>query len=281
MNEFLKKLLKLIMEDADVLKSLSEEDVKEIKEYIEKVKTKKLEFITFKNNVQILETKNEDGSLRLTAIASTDSVDRGDDIVIPTGIKTTNIKNNLIPMFLNHDLDKMIGGWDKWYVKDNKFIVEGTFLAPVLDWQKDAMEKVKSKVLNGISIGFMIEKVSFDKDIRILEEIELYEVSVVSVPMNQDCYITEVKNLNQSSQNSADVKGENQVKDASVVNPDLDTLTKSVEQLTEEIAKLKKENEDLKQEVSSLKTEITDYEAVMDELNKETEELLKSKGVLL
>lgn len=285
MNEFLKKLMNLMVESKEVQAAIS---VDEIEAFLNSIKGKKIEHLTISGKqIELIETKNVDGSLRLIAIASTDSVDRGDDVVVPGGIKTTNIKNNMIPMLLQHEHDYVLGAWDKWYVQDNKFIVEGTFLPPVTEWQKDAYDKVKARVLNGISIGFIIDKVSFDKDIRILEEIELLEISVCTVPMNQDCFITEVSEVKsiKKSDSSETVITE-------VVPPTTELSNSSPEPVVEnpvtneepavdnELAKLKEENEALKLKVSELETEITDYESVMEELTAETEQLLKSKGVL-
>lgn len=278
----IKKLLELILGSEELVKEIN---LDELEAVLKSVRTKKIEYLTFKKLIDVKETKNADGSIRIVAIASTDSVDRGMDVVIPTGIKTTNIKNGMIPMLLQHDHDKIIGAWDKWYVKDNTFVVEGTFLAPQTDWQKDAMEKVVAKALNGISIGFIIDKVSFNKDIRVLDEIELLEVSIVSIPMNQDCFITSVeKSIEDSSQKSATsvevppttepvVSPESN--DTPNPEPSVDTPVAPVKD--EEVVKLTEENEKLKRRISELETEVADYEAVMEETATEMEELLKSK----
>ena len=280
----IKKLLELILGSEELMKEISLDDLETV---LKSIRGKKIEYINFKK-VDVQETKNADGSLRIVAIASTDSVDRGNDIVIPTGIKTTNIKNNIIPMLLQHNHDQIIGGWDKWYIKDNKFIVEGTFLAPQTDWQKDAFEKVKSKVLNGISIGFIIEKVSFNQDVRILDEIELLEVSIVTIPMNQDAFITSVeeqKNVSNSSVKTTATEEGQTTNDPAVSPEPNSTQTPAVSEeppvaqpkVEDELAKVKEENEKLKAKITELETEITDYEAVMADTATEMEELLKSK----
>lgn len=277
----LKKLLNLILNNEEIIKEV---DLDDIEQFLKSVHSKKIEYLTFKT-VNVQETKNSDGSLRVIAIASTDSIDRGMDIVIPTGIKTTNIKNGMIPMLLQHDHDLIIGGWDKWYVKDNKFVVEGTFLNPQTDWQKDAFEKVKSKVLNGISIGFIIDKVGFEGEVRILQEIELLEVSIVTIPMNQDCYIVEVSEVKTADISQTETKSaeseEVQSTSEPVVSPDPDDSnpTPSEEQpvVNEEVVKLQNEITQLKEKISALESEIADYEAVIEDTAVEVEELLKAK----
>lgn len=277
----LKKLLNLILNNEEIIKEVNLED---IEQFLKSVQSKKIEYLTFKT-VNVQETKNSDGSLRVVAIASTDSVDRGMDIVIPTGIKTTNIKNGMIPMLLQHDHDLIIGGWDKWYVKDNQFIVEGTFLSPQTEWQKDAFEKVKSKVLNGISIGFIIDKVGFEAEVRILQEIELLEVSIVTIPMNQDCYIVEVSEVKNTNNSQTETKSneseEVQTTTEPAVSPDpasnkpADVVEQPV--VNEEVVKLQNEITQLKDKISALELEITDYESVIAETAVEVEELLKAK----
>ena len=86
----IKKLLELILGSEELVKEIN---LDEIEAVLKSVRTKKIEYLTFKKLIDVKETKNADGSIRIVAIASTDSVDRGMDIVIPTGIKTTNIKN--------------------------------------------------------------------------------------------------------------------------------------------------------------------------------------------
>lgn len=282
-TSILSKIINLIINEKQEDISMDELEV-----LLTAIKTKKIHYLTLKN-VSVVETKAADGSLRITAIASTNSIDRGDDIVIPQGIKTTNIKNGIIPMFLQHDADLRLGGWDKWYINDkNEFIVEGTVLEPILDWQKEAVQGIKARMLNGISIGFLINDMVLQGDIRVLQEIELLEVSVVSIPMNQDCYITEVQEMKKNVKSDSSV--EPVIADAPVAttqeNPPSPELGEqnpatSVEpSVVEELAKLKEENDKLKLQVEALQAEVADYETAMTEMDSEVEELMKNKGVL-
>ena len=285
----LKKLLQMIMNDKEVMNEL---DLKDLESLLKDLQSKKIEYLNFKT-VKIQETKEVEGALRIIAIASTDSVDRGMDIVKPEGIKTTNIKNNKIPMLLQHDYDKIIGAWDTWRVEGNQFIVEGTFLAPVTDEGKATAALIVAQALNGISIGYIPEKVSFDGDIRILEEIELIEVSIVTVPMNQDCTITsveEVKSAAPTEDDKPSASEESPADDSGSGDPDTSTtqdppadeeLPAKDENPEDEVVKMKQENDSLKSEVSDLKAEIeklkaeiSDYEALIEETNKEVEQLL-------
>lgn len=276
----LKKLLEFLLSDK---KSVEETDLKDIEaliKHLQEAKGRKLEFLNFKK-VDFKEVKNEDGTLRITAIASTEDLDHGNDIVKVGGIKVLSEK---LIMLLQHDSDKIIGAWDNWYIKDNKFYVEGTFIQPISDWQKEAFELVKQGILNSVSIGYYVDKVSFDGDIRILEEIELVEVSVVANPMNPNAKIVSVEEKSAVNPSVKTDQGEGEAPtEPPVISPDPNNANPPVEDkppvVNEEVVKITAENDKLKARISELESEVADYEAVMDEAEKEIEALLKSKGV--
>jgi len=68
---------------------------------------------------------------------------------------------------------------------------------------QEVREKVKDGILDALSIGYRSVKYSYEKvgenepDVRVLEELELYEVSVVAWGMNSLAVITDAKNSNE------------------------------------------------------------------------------------
>lgn len=292
-NKFLKGILDLITSSGDV-------SIEEMQAYLAELKkTKGIEHL---NLVQfdIVEVKAQSGGLRIKAVASTPSIDRGNDIVVPEGITTPNLKGATLPMLHQHDADQQIGVWEKWGVVEGKFVMEGVVFAPITEWQKDVYSRIESKALNGISIGFIGLEVSMLADeVRQFDKIELLEVSVVTIPMNQDCFITEVTKDGEApaegSQAEAPAEeatpkaGPTTVKsegepDATVPegsNPDTATPSPQPTPNEQESLMALKDEEiaKLKIRVSELEAEVSESDSLLEVIVEQNEQLLKSKGV--
>jgi HK97 family phage prohead protease len=146
----------------------------------------------------LLEIKsvNEDRRI-IRGVATTPSVDRVGDIVEPDGI---TFKNPL-PLLWQHQHDKPIGT-----VKFDTPTADGiTFEAeiPVIsepgtlkDRVDEAWQSIKLGLVRAVSIGFRaIEYAWLDEGgIRFIR-LEVYELSVVTIPANADAVITDLKNL--------------------------------------------------------------------------------------
>lgn len=104
-----------------------------------------------------------------------------------------------IRMFLGHDrFAGAIGGFPIDKVKEQKqgLKVEGHINLEVQRGQ-EAFALAKQGVLTDLSIGFMATAVDFErrsgKEIRVIKEIELHEISIVDEPANPKATITDVK----------------------------------------------------------------------------------------
>lgn len=75
---------------------------------------------------------------------------------------------------------------------DTALVAEGSL---VLDLQsaKDAHTRLKHGLIDGISIGYEVKKDGYDKGVRQLHEIKLWEISLVTFPANQFARVTDVK----------------------------------------------------------------------------------------
>jgi HK97 family phage prohead protease len=62
-----------------------------------------------------------------------------------------------------------------------------------LYWGKESSTMIEEKIIKGLSIGYVAEKVGFEKENRLLKEIALHEVSLVTFPMNLGGKITGFK----------------------------------------------------------------------------------------
>lgn len=113
-------------------------------------------------------------------------IDRGRDLILPDAWKLENFMNNPI-IFFNHDRDKPIGKAIKAEITE-----DGLKIKVKLSDSEDAeISRVRDLVSEGIlksfSVGFDPGKIDTEviegKEISIIKEAELLEVSVVSIPM--------------------------------------------------------------------------------------------------
>ena len=127
----------------------------------------------------------------LHGIASAFSLDRDGEVLLPSAFEKS------IPLFLeknpillwNHDTGSPIGRVEKMSVKDNEVPFEATFA----DTPKaqEIKSLFKAGVLNAVSVGFTplewTEEPVFEGQKGItITEVELFELSAVSVPANRD-----------------------------------------------------------------------------------------------
>jgi len=110
-------------------------------------------------------------------------------------------ENGTFPALLwQHDPAKPIGVYTEAREDEKGLFVRGKL---ELDTQlgKEAHALLKAGALNGLSIGFIPIKSSYDEDtkVRTLTEVELWEVSLVTFPANGKARVEGVKNLDRIS----------------------------------------------------------------------------------
>lgn len=161
-----------------------------------------------------MEVKEVSDDGRFSGYASTfgGDPDSYGDVIAAGAFAASLAKNgyggNGIKMLWQHNPDDPIGVWTQLREDGQGLFVEGQ-LALGTTRGKDAYELLKIGAVNTMSIGFRIVKYSEDRDrdIRTLEEIDLYEVSLVTFPANTSAKITAVKtNKEQVERASADVR---------------------------------------------------------------------------
>lgn len=150
--------------------------------------------------MRLSETKNfrveikkieEDGTFE-GRLAVYGNIDVGGDIV-KRGAFTKTVKESggEIPLLWQHDSKQPIGllGLSD---SEDALIVKGRILLDVARGM-EAYLLLKNKIIKGLSIGFEAIKKSFKDGVRHLEEIKLYEGSIVTFPMNPLAIVTSVK----------------------------------------------------------------------------------------
>lgn len=123
--------------------------------------------------------------------------DQGGDVVMKGAYRKTLADRGArgVKMLYEHDHCQPIGVWTNLVEDDYGLLGEGQLL---LDLQKgrEVFALMKAQALDGLSIGYRVTKASQDRarpHVRILEEVDLREVSAVMFPMNEDCVISSVK----------------------------------------------------------------------------------------
>lgn len=169
-----------------------------------------LEYKTFQFKATSVTTEQRNGVPVgiIEGYASTWELDRGND-QIKMGAFTKTIQDHMgkgrqIRMYAGHDNSKLIGGYPIEYVREDEkgLLVRGEVNLEVQDGQ-ESYSLAKQGVLCDMSIGFSIPnyKESVDmvtlgkKTIRVIKEIDLWEISLVPEPMNAGARITAVKSL--------------------------------------------------------------------------------------
>ncbi len=142
----------------------------------------------------------EDGTF--SGIASVyDVEDLGGDIIEKGAFKKTLSENPTVPILWQHQSAEVIGSGE---VKEsgNKVLLTGRLDLEDPTAQK-AHSKLKSKLIKGLSIGFQTIKAKWEeleedghtKYIRRIQELKLWEVSVVTFPMLPQAQVTRVKSV--------------------------------------------------------------------------------------
>ena len=130
--------------------------------------------------------EDEDGSVDIKGLASTNAVDRAGDVINhdawiqKNGLE--NYKTNPIVLF-NHDYNKPIGRATSLEVTENGL----EFGAKISKSSGEIKDLIKDGVLGAFSVGFRVKDADYNKetDGYTIKDAELFEVSVVSVPCNQ------------------------------------------------------------------------------------------------
>jgi HK97 family phage prohead protease len=139
-----------------------------------------------------LKVKSVDDSGKFTGIGAVyGNVDLGGDKILPGAFSRTLAGSKQFPLLWQHNPSDPIGSVK---VTDSPvgLQVEGQLLLSDPTAQK-AYSFLKAGIIKGLSIGFETVKASFVDEVRELSELKLWELSVVTFPMNQEAMVTGVK----------------------------------------------------------------------------------------
>jgi HK97 family phage prohead protease len=149
----------------------------------------------FKLDSLIKSIEEGESELKIYGYASTDSIDRTSDRILPTAWTRGGLRNyELNPILLfNHDYNRPIGKVVEITTDSRGLKIKGIISKSA----GDVYNLVKEGVLSTFSVGFLVKDADYDKSLDglIVKDAELLEVSVVSVPANQDATFSLAKSF--------------------------------------------------------------------------------------
>lgn len=116
-------------------------------------------------------------------------LDSGGDIVMPGAFAKSLVKKRgRIRLLFQHDPKEPVGIWETMAEDSHGLLVSGRLIDGVP--RAEALRRlIENRALDGLSIGFRTVKASRQGGSRLLHEIDLYEVSIVTFPMMEDARI--------------------------------------------------------------------------------------------
>ena len=187
-------------EDSFIVQYAKEHDEDEEEDISEDAKEMVKDFIEVKSELKAYndEEENKEYGLFEGYGSVFGNKDLGND-VIEKGAFTKSIKrrtNKGIKLLYQHKSDMPIGVFDEIREDDHGLVVKGR-LALKTQAGAEAYELLKMGALDGLSIGFRVNpsEVSYDKrnNKRMIKEVDLMEVSLVTFPMNPQATVRSVK----------------------------------------------------------------------------------------
>lgn len=152
--------------------------------------------LLFSTPIRDIEIKAENDDWLVEGYVSTfNNVDRGDDIVLPGAFTETLKSGPKVKFLLSHDPTKVLGVPRS--LKEDKKGLFGSFKISKTTLGADTHTLLQDGALDSFSIGYRAKVWEWDTEaeVRRLKTIELYEASLVPIPMNPDAGVTRVKDL--------------------------------------------------------------------------------------
>ena len=263
---------------------------------------------TFKRIVAKAITETDE--ITIEGAANAIDPDRGREQIVSSAWKMDNFEKNPIILF-NHNHNWPIGSCTDFKVQDTglwyKAVIGRPGMYPCLtDVQIQARSLLAQDILRASSVGFLPLNMEYDEENDILRytEVELLEISIVSVPMQQGSLLTNVgpgaKNFKGGSGNmEITLKGSDAeafVNNIAKMAKDMSKVMDALKALKDSVAALEQAVNDegnaegdgaaadataAKEESKKLKTEVAKLQADLKNVTDEKNEIEKKAGELV
>lgn len=121
--------------------------------------------------------------------------DLGHDVVLPGAFRDSLRERGSsgVKMLFQHDPTQPIGVWTKLIEDARGLLVRGRMMTEVTR-AREVMSLMRAGAIDGLSIGFRMVKGARDRQgVRRMEKIDLWEISVVTFPMQPEARISTIK----------------------------------------------------------------------------------------
>ncbi len=110
-------------------------------------------------------------------------------------LKEMKAQGRLPPLLWQHDTAQPIGAWREMYEDSHGLYVNGDLFVGEIARAREAYKLMQEKVVNGLSIGYRVKQSHRDQKsgVRVLTDVDLLEVSMVTFPANDSARIMRVK----------------------------------------------------------------------------------------
>lgn len=120
------------------------------------------------------------------------NLDRGQDIVLKGAFADSIASGRKPKMLAQHDPSQVIGVWDEVLEDDHGLRLKGRLALKTPEGAR-YHELLKLKAFDGLSVGYRVTDDEWEGSIRRIKSADLWEVSVVTFPMNELATVDAVK----------------------------------------------------------------------------------------
>ncbi len=191
-------------------------------------------------------------------------IDQHNDIIKNGAFK--EIDPQKVKLLWQHKPEEPIGVIEEIYEDDYGLCFRAKLLLD-LPQAKSAYNLLKSKAISGVSIGFKATKYHYKGDIRIIKNIDLWEISLVTFPANIEANILEIKNQQKSGDTMQNQQAWESFKSVN------EEILKSIEQkgsadplLSQQLLRINDYLDDYKSRLDNIETSISRPFSGMDKL---------------
>lgn len=112
-------------------------------------------------------------------------------------LRSWESKGRLPPILWQHDSRTPIGPFQKMVEDTKGLYVEGQLLVEEVEKAREARALMRAKAINGLSVGIDVVVDEFDRDSGLitLKQCDLWEVSIVTFPANEEALVEQVKSI--------------------------------------------------------------------------------------
>jgi uncharacterized protein len=124
------------------------------------------------------------------------NLDQDYDVVRPGAFKSTLARQPRIKMLWQHRTSEIIGSFTSLQEDDKGLLCEGRINLGT-EKGREAYALLKAGDMDGLSIGYRVKgfKVDQKTGVRFLKDLDLMEISLVTMPANQRAVVTDVKSV--------------------------------------------------------------------------------------